>query len=242
MRQINSTNQCFSSLDFRFFVLLTSCIKSQNCRISYRNRSKCVPIFTAEISTYGFETFYSITASFPLRRSESATLARRKSWSNLNKKTLQDWLRQVNISPLIGRIPTQTLNSGWCLLQIFVRSSVSAAANICWDVVSSGSALLSTDDGSRISYQHCALFATVSRSCSIVANLSASFCRFILKTREYCIDNRDWECKVEHWTINTFKRKREHVSLIIPSPHEKNRISFYFILNDLTYLLITNWI
>lgn len=99
-------------------------------------------------------------------KSASSTLARRKSLSNLNKKTLQDRLRQVNISPLIGRIPTQTPNSGWCLLQIFVRSSVSAAANICRDVVSSGSALLSTtDDGSHISYQHCALFATVSRSC-----------------------------------------------------------------------------
>lgn len=68
MRQINSTNQCFSSLDFRFVVLLTSYIQSQTCRIPYRNRSKCVLIFIAEISTYGYEIFYSITASFPLRR------------------------------------------------------------------------------------------------------------------------------------------------------------------------------
>lgn len=33
------------------------------------------------------------------------------------------------------------------------------------EVVSSGSAVLSTVDGSHISYQHCALFVTVSRSC-----------------------------------------------------------------------------
>lgn len=62
-----------------------------------------------------------------------------------------------------------------------------------------------------------------SRLCSTVASLSASCCRFILTTREYCIDNTG--CNVEHWTINKFKRKWEHVILIILG----NLVSFYFI-------------
>lgn len=101
MRQINSTNQCFSSLDFRFVVLLKSCIKSQTFRISYRNRSKCVPyrLFSVEkvslsSMNVSIKLDNAIFRYFKLK-SAWATLARRKSLSNLNNQTLQDWLRQV---------------------------------------------------------------------------------------------------------------------------------------------------
>lgn len=104
-------------------------------------------------------------------KSASATLARRKSLSNLNNKTLQDWLRQVvlHASTSVHHLSVGFRRERQTVVDVFSKylsvPSVSAAANICRDVVSSGSALLSTVDGSHISYQHCALFATVSRSC-----------------------------------------------------------------------------
>lgn len=141
-------------------------------------------------------------------KSASATLARRKSWSNLNKKTLQDWLRQVNISPLINAKQWLMSSPNICPFVGIGRGKYLSGCSFVWFSAlvycRRKSYLLST---LRIVCHRVKVLS--SRLCSIVASLSASCCRFILKTREYFIDNTG--CKVEQWTINTFKR-RENMS------------------------------
>lgn len=149
-------------------------------------------------------------------QSASATLARRKYLSepqqqNIARLVTSGRVTRVNISPLIANGKQWSMSSpNICLFLGIGRGKHLSGCGFVWFSAlvycRRKSYLVST---LRIVCHRVKVLS--SRLCSIVASLSASS----WTTREYCID------KVEHWTINTLKRKREHVSLIILSPHEK---------------------